>query len=207
MIKTLSIGTLLLLLTVTCKSQSLPDNINISSSPNGIVALPNTVPATYISNGFVKYTKIECPNGEAIHFIAQNLISDAQILYARTLLEFYLKDFPGSQYGENKTNITNTMGTNDATLMLVNGTHSPGNEPNINAQSLYQNEIAVPGHTWYQTNNYNYRDAAFEEILHLMHDMGIGIDGANSIPNPALMTYQLEISSSQDNADNNKYQK
>jgi hypothetical protein len=203
----LSLGILLLLLNTSCNSQALPDNIDISSAPNGIVSLPNSVPAAYISNGFVKYTKIQCPNGEAIHFVAQNLISDAQIIYARTLLEFYLKDFPGSQYGANKTTVTNTMGTNNATLMLVNGTHSPGNEPNINAQPLYQNEMAVPGHTWYQTNDYNHRDAAFEEILHMMHDMGIGVDGAPAgIPNAALPAYQTEIRAAQDNADNNNYQ-
>jgi hypothetical protein len=195
------------LLNTSCNSQVLPDNINISSAPNGIVALPSTVPAAYISNGFVKYTKIQCPNGEAIHFVAQNLISDAQIIYARTLLEFYLKDFPGSQYGANKTAVINTMGTNNATLMLVNGTHSPGNEPSINAQPLYQNEMAVPGHTWYQTNDYNHRDAAFEEILHMMHDMGIGVDGTPAgIPNAALPAYQTEIRAAQDNADNNNYQ-
>ena len=62
------------------KAQTLPDNIDISNSPNGIVPLPASVPATFSSNGFVKYTKIQCPNGEAIHFIAQNLITDAQII-------------------------------------------------------------------------------------------------------------------------------
>lgn len=205
--KLLSTGILILSLNIACKSQSLPDNIDISTSPNGIVALPNSVPTTFASNGFVKYTKIQCPNGEAIHFIAQNQISNAQLINARSLLQFYLTDLPGSQYGADKSAVMNTLGTNDALLMLVNGTHSPGNEPNINGQPLYQNEMAVPGHAWYQTNDYNnHRDASFEEILHLVHDMGIGVDGANSIPNPALMPYQLEIRAAQDNADDNNYQ-
>jgi len=186
------------------KAQSLPDNIDISTSPNGIVALPSTVPAVFANNGFVKYTKIQCPNGQAIHFIAQNLISDAQIIYARTLLEFYLTNLPGSQYGADKSAVINSMGTNDAMLMLVNGTHAPGNEPNINAQGLYQNEMSVPGHTWYQTNDYNHRDAAFEEILHLMHDRGIGVDGPNSTPG-ALPAYQTEIRAAQNNAILNNY--
>jgi hypothetical protein len=185
-------------------AQSLPDNIDISTSPNGIVALPTTVPATFASNGFVKYTKIQCPNGEAIHFIAQNLISDAQIIYTRTLLEFYLTNLPGSQYGADKSAVINSMGTNDAMLMLVNGTHAPGNEPSINAQGLYQNEVSVPGHTWYQTNDYTHRDAAFEEILHLMHDKGIGVDGPNSTPG-ALPAYQTEIRAAQNNAILNNY--
>jgi hypothetical protein len=188
-------------------AQELPDNIDISSSPNGIVALPSSVPAIFASNGFVKYTKIQCPNGEAIHFIAQDLISDAQILYCKTLLEFYLTDFEGAQYGTDKTAVKNTMGTNNAMLMLVNGTHIEGQEPNIYAQPLYQNEIAVPGHTWYQTNDYdNHRDAAFEEILHLMHDMGIGVDGTpEGIPNAALPAFQTEIRAAQNNAISNNY--
>jgi hypothetical protein len=204
--KLLSVGIVFLFVTIACKAQVLPDNIDISTSANGIVALPNTVPATFASNGFVKYTKIQCPNGEAIHFIAQNLISDAQILYAKAILEFYLTDFAGSQYGANKTGVKNTMGTNNAMLMLVNGTHIEGQEPNINAQGLYQNEVTVPGHLWYQTNDYNnHRDAAFEEILHLMHDMGIGVDGTNSISNGALPAYQTEIRAAQNNAILNNY--
>jgi|GEM_PF-806719 len=187
-------------------AQSLPDNIDISTNALGVVALPSTVPAIYVSNGFVKYTKIACPNGEAIHFIAQNNISDAMIVNARSILQFYLTDFSGSQYGADKTAVMNTMGTNDATLMLVNGSHIEGQEPTINAQPLYQNEMQVPGHAWYQTNNYDYRDASFEEILHMMHDMGIGVDGPNSIPNGALPAFQTEIRAAQDNADNNNFQ-
>lgn len=198
LLSALSIGSL-----NNSNAQFLPDNIDISTNALGIVPLPNSVPAIYLSNNFVKYTKIDCPNGEAIHFIAQNNISDAQIVNARSILQFYLTNYSGSQYGSDKTTVINTMGTNNATLMLVNGSHSPGNEPSIMAQPLYQNEMQVPGHTWYQNNNYDFRDASFEEILHMMHDMGIGVDGPNSISNPALPAFQTEIRAAQDNADNN----
>ena len=50
------------------------------------------------------------------------------------------------------------------------------------------------------TNDFDHRDAAFEEILHLIHDMGIGVDGSNSISNPALPEYQAEIRAAQINA-------
>ena len=59
MIKTLSIGTLLLLLTVTCKSQSLPDNINISSNSstsvdevqmNNVLVYPNPADKQIVIN-------------------------------------------------------------------------------------------------------------------------------------------------------------
>lgn len=193
---------LIAILSINAYSQSLPDNIDISGGFYGVVELPSTVPAAFANGGFVKYTKIQCPNGEAIHFVAQDQVTDAMVVRARTLLEFYLKDLPGSEFGADKTNVTNTMGTNDATLVLMNGAHGEGPEPTVNGQELYQNEMTVEGSDWYQNNNFEYRDASFEEILHMMHDMGIGVDGPNSISNPALPAYQQEIRAAQDNADN-----
>ncbi len=179
----------------------LQDNYDISGSPNGVIAMPYTQGA-YAS--FVKYTKIQAPNGKAIHIMAQNLITDAQIVRARNILQFYLTNVPDSQYGADKTAVVNAMGTNGAMLMLLNGSDGTATPPNINAQPLYQNEMAVEGHAWYINNNYEHRDASFEEILHLMHDYGIGVD-TNGTPSPigALPAYQAEIRAAQDNADNN----
>ena len=204
-ITTISCSIFLTLFLNASQAQSLPDNIDISNSPNGVVDLPSTVPAAYISDGFVKYTKIPCPNGEAIHFIAQNNISIAQIVRARTILEFYLKDVPGSQFGSNKEIVKNRMGTNDATLLLLNGSDNGMNDPSVNGQPLYEEEMAVEGSAWYQNNNFDHRDASFEEILHMMHDMGIGVDGPNSIPNPALPELQVEIRAAQQNACANNF--
>ncbi len=61
----------------------------------------------------------------------------------------------------------------------------------------------VQGHSWYMNQNYTHRDAAFEEILHFVHDNGIGVDGANTMPG-ALPKYQAEIRKAQQNALNNK---
>ncbi len=182
----------------------LLDTYDITTSPNGVIPIPSGLGSTYSS--FVKYTKIQAPNGEAIHFIAQNALTDAQIVRARNILTFYLTDFPGSQYGSDKTAVMNKMGTNNAILMLLNGSDD-GNPPQIDGQPLYQNEIAVEGHAWYTTNDYNdHRDASFEEILHWMHDYGIGVDN-NGTPSPygALPAYQAEIRAAQDNADNNNF--
>ncbi len=46
----------------------------------------------------------------------------------------------------------------------------------LDGQPLYQSEIQVEGHRWYIEQNYDHRDATFEEILHLVHDTGIGVD-------------------------------
>ncbi len=203
--KTTVLITSLLFLSLIGTAQTLPDNIDISTSATGVVPLPGTVNSSYINGGFVKYTKIECPNGEAIHFIAQSNITEAMIVRARTILEFYLTDVPGSQYGDDKSNVKNTMGTNDATLLLMNGSDDGTNDPTVNGQPLYEEEMAVEGHSWYQNNNYDHRDASFEEILHMMHDMGIGVDGPNSIPNPALPAFQLDIRAAQLNANANNF--
>ncbi len=181
----------------------LLDTYDISTSPNGVIPMPSGVGSNYSS--FTKYTKIQAPNGQAIHFIAQNALTDAQIVRARNILAFYLTDLPGSQYGSDKSVVMNKMGTNNAILMLLNGSDD-GNPPEVDGQPLYQNEIAVEGHAWYTNNNYDHRDAAFEEILHLMHDYGIGVDN-NGTPSPygALPDYQAEIRAAQDNADNNNF--
>ena len=192
---------LIAFISISCKAQLL-DTYNIGTSPNGVIAMPTGLGASYSS--FVKYTKIQAPNGQAIHFLAQNAITDAQIVRARNILQFYLTNIPGSQYGADKTAVINKMGTNEGTILLINGSDGDSNPPNINGQHLYQNEMAVEGHSWYINNNYDHRDAAYEEILHMMHDVGIGVDGANTTPG-ALPAYQTEIRAAQDNADNNNF--
>ncbi|MCG8330340.1 MAG: T9SS type A sorting domain-containing protein [Chitinophagales bacterium] len=176
----------------------LLDNYDISTSPNGIIPMPSGLPSAYSS--FVKYTKIQAPNGQAVHFIAQDAITDAQMLRARNILQFYLTNLPGSEYGVDKTAVLNQMGTNEAILMLLNGSDGDVNPPNVFGQPLYQNEMAVEGHAWYINNDFEeHRDASFEEILHLMHDTGIGVDGPNSFPG-VLADYQAEIRAAQENA-------
>ncbi len=63
---------------IYCSSNAqLADNYDISTSQNGVIPMPVTS-GNYST--FVKYTKIQAPNGQAIHIIAQNLITDAQII-------------------------------------------------------------------------------------------------------------------------------
>lgn len=192
---------LLMLISFSCKAQLL-DTYDISTSTNGVIAMPTGLGANYST--FVKYTKIQAPNGQAIHFLAQNAITNAQIVRARNILQFYLTNTPGSQYGDDKTAVINKMGTNEATLLLINGSDGDSNPPNINGQHLYQNEMAVEGHAWYTANDYNHRDAAYEEILHMMHDVGVGVDGANTTSG-ALPDFQTEIRAAQNNSDNNNF--
>ncbi len=157
----------------------------------------------YNAKNFNRYTKVTAPNGKAIHIVAQDKLSDEQIIRSRGILEFYLTDFPGSQYGGNKSAVANKMAQNNAVLVLLNG-QDDGSNPigdQVTGQPLYQNEIQVEGGKWYMNQNYEHRDASFEEILHFVHDNGIGVD-ENGTPSPigALPAYQEEIRTAQQNA-------
>ncbi len=86
-------------------------------------------------------------------------------------------------------------------MCLLNG-QDDGSNPvgkKVNGQPLYQNEIQVEGHAWYMNQDYEHRDAAFEEILHFVHDNGIGVDGQNTLPGAA-PAFQAEIRAAQQNA-------
>ncbi len=145
------------------------------------------------------------PNGGAIHIVAQDKISDEQIIRCRSILQFYLTDYKGSVYGADKSAVANKMAENKAILCLLNG-QDDGKNPmgnKVSGQPLYQNEIQVEGGKWYMAQNYEHRDASFEEILHFVHDNGIGVDG-NGTFRGALPAFQKEIRKTQKNALSNK---
>lgn len=183
------------LLGTGAQAQTLPDNIDISSSPNGVVALPSSVSPVF-TNVFDRYTKIVAPNGQAIHLLIQNQVSDAKAVRAREVMRFFLTDAPGSQYGADKTAIANRMGNNEAALVYFNteqaaqqAFNGPLGNANIFAQDLYSTESVVEGTNAY-TNNTN-RDATFEEVFHLVHGAGI---------QPVLPGYHQEMTAAKNQA-------
>ena len=187
-------------------TQSLPDNIDITGTETGVVPLPENIHSAWKQEGFVHYTKVTAPNGGSIHIAAQEAISQAQIIRSRNVLEHFLTDFPGSKYGDDKSAVVNAMADNEAILLLLNGRDDGRNEPDLPGQWLFEEELTVEGSDWYMNNVYEgHRDATFEEILHLVHDAGIGVDGHNSMPG-ALSEYQVEIRNATDHAMANDYQ-
>ena len=161
--------------------------------------IPSNLGKEYSAN-FNRYTKVVTPNGGKIHIVAQSNLTDEQIVRARSTLEHFLKNYPGSKYGNNKSELANKMAENGAILTLLNGQDDGNNPVEVNGQALFENEIQVEGHPWYINQDYNnHRDATYEEILHLVHDYGIGIDGHNSFPG-AMPKYQSEIRQAQKNA-------
>ncbi len=193
---------LFLIMTSCKKENTTPQQSNNLDASLEIEAVPSSLGNSYTSN-FDRYTKVTTPNGGSIHIVAQNNITNEQIVRCRNILNHYLTDYPGSVYGNDKSAIANKMAENNAILTLLNGQDDGSNSVQVNGQPLYQNEIQVEGHSWYTNQNFEeHRDAAFEEILHLVHDTGIGVDGPNTNPGAA-PNYQTEIRAAQQNAINN----
>ena len=142
----------------------------------------------YRADGFTKYTEVIAPNGKVIPIIAQKGVRDIAVARARNLLKFFLTDVPESKYGSDKSGVANAMANNHAMLMMPEGAHREGKEPKIEAQPLFESETPVDGSTWYIKNNWEHRDAAFEEIFHLVHDAGIGTYMRGALP-----AYQREL--------------
>jgi len=209
--KTFKLITSLLMISaiISCASCSTDDSIitpitpvsvtpvDTSASDLGITTVPTSLGSDYTSN-FISYTSVTTPNGGSIHIVAQNLITNEQIVRCRGILEHYLKNYSGSTYGADKSAVANKMAENGAILTLLNGQDDGSNNVQVNGQPLFQNEIQVEGHSWYTNQNYEHRDAAYEEILHLVHDYGIGVDGPNNNPGGAPQ-FQSEIRTSQQN--------
>lgn len=120
------------------------------------------------SKYYSKYIDYIAPNGKPIRILAQDKVTDSQVLYAYALLEFYLSNL--------SDDVANKMAENEAILIIPNGTHGE-TKMSMNAmlgQELYQNEISNIGSQWYMENDYEHREAGMEEIFHLVHDFGIG---------------------------------
>jgi len=161
--------------------------LSCQEDSNVIIPTPEAF-SNYKSWGFDRYTEIVAPNGKPIRIFAADKVSDEMVHRARNVLRFFLTEVPGSQYGEDKATVANKMADNGATLMLPNGEHEEGNEPPFDAQPLYEAEMTVEGGAWYLENDWEHRDATFEEIFHLVHDAGIGTYMPGALPD-----YQAEL--------------
>ena len=156
---------------------TLPE-IDISTSPDGIVALPDDVPEVFREH-FVQYTKVVAPNGKPIHILAQDGWTRDQIQHGREVLEFLLTDHPGSVYGSDKTAVANAMADRKATMVFFDTEDDLmaafdgglGDATDLAMQDLRANESPAVGDPDYMAHAT--RDASYEEIWHLVHDYGV----------------------------------
>jgi hypothetical protein len=196
----LTLVPLLALSLSACMAAQPPVSTAISAQQQalGISAVPDDLASTYsTARRFNRYTSVVAANGKAIHIVAQDGLTDGQIIRARAVLQHYLTNFAGSEFGSDKTAVANQMASNGATLMLLNGSDDGRNPAaGLDGQPLYHDEIQVEGGPWYMRQDYEHRDATYEEILHLVHDYGIGVDGDTYVTG-ALPGYQAEIRAAQ----------
>jgi len=141
------------------------------------------------------------PNSKPIHIFAQNEISNEQLIFARDLLAFYLEDVPGSKHGSDKSEVANKMAENGATLVMRNGYDGKYrlNIRGTRGQPLYDEKTIPVGTPEYLDDTGEYRDASFEEIIHLVQDTGIGIDIEGYVEGSA-PEFQKEIRAALNNA-------
>ena len=194
----------LFIILISC-SYDNSENKSIGQA-NPELGIENIIPLSLgkeYSVNFNRYTKVKTPDGGVIHIVAQSNLSEEQIVRSRSILEHFLENFEGSKYGNDKSELANRMARNGAILTLLNGQDDGNNPVQVTGQALYENEIQVEGGQWYINQDFNHRDATYEEILHLVHDYGIGIDGHNSFPG-VMPEFQSEIRKAQEYALKNK---
>lgn len=192
------------LMSVSCKSEeSKKDKVvpsfTLESDDYGITTeFPSSLPKSY-TQYFTRYAGFKAPNGKYIHIVAQDQLTTLQIYRCRNILQFYLTNVPETLYGQDKTMVANHIADSGAVLLLMNGQDDGTNDPRVEGQPLYCNEIQHEGGDWYMNQNYEHRDASYEEILHFMHDYGIGVDGPNA-QEGALPEFQKVIRAAQKHA-------
>lgn len=173
----------------TVKSTNLKDNLQLQVKKN--IKNPNY--KVYISENdiqrdlsklggiyqkyYTKFIQYIAPNGKPITIVAQDKVTDEQMIYAYNQLSFYLEDY--GTYKKDK--VANNIANSGAVLVMPNGADGESKIPNeaLRGQPLYQMEVPVVGSKWYIDNDYEHRDAAFEEIFHMVHDYGIGIKSSH----------------------------
>lgn len=190
------------------KVEGLSCQESVATTPALIKTTTPSSLGSFYSTNFNRYIGYMAPNGKPIHIVAQSQITDEQMLRSYNILKHYLTNYSGSKYGVDKSAVANAMANNNAILALLNG-QDDGSNPiagQVSGQPLYQNEIQLEGHDWYMTQDYSHRDASYEEILHFVHDNGIGVDASDGTPSSigALPAYQAEIRAAQKNGLSNQ---
>ena len=190
------------------KSTSQP-TIGLASQAHGISieAVPSQF-SDYSKAGYNRYVSVKAPNGKSIHILIMDRLSEYQIVKAVNVLNHYLTPVAGTKYGDkdSKRDIANAMANNGAILKLMNYHDEPRYNDDLDGQPLFEEEIQVEGGDWYVRQDYeDHRDASYEEILHLVHDYGIGVLNAPEGGVTAMPEFQREFNTIQKQALNQAY--
>ncbi|ARP40245.1 hypothetical protein [Vibrio syngnathi] len=212
--KTLSLATLATaIFLIGCGSNQNKSLFNQANAAPSVVhgvtieAVPSQF-AEYSQAGYNRYVAVNAPNGKSIHILIMDRLSNYQIVKAVNVLNHYLTPVDGTKYGstDSKREIANAMANNGAILKLMNYYDDPRYNDELAGQPLFEEEIQVEGGEWYVQQNYReHRDAAYEEILHLVHDYGIGVFNSPEDAVTALPEFQKEFNAIQRQALHHAY--
>ena len=176
---------LLAIVIVSCNKEELYSDLSKLSGSGVIEIGPHNVSGK-IGKVFSKYVYTSAPNGGRIEIFGTAGVSDEKMLYALDILEQYLTS-DGDLYKKNhKEVIANSMANKRCALAFFDTEEQF--EDNIakvffagyNMQDLYATESLG-----------TFRDASYEEILHLVHNYGIA---------PTLFKFQIKLQKANDDA-------
>ena len=129
-------------------------------------------------NVAARYTHLATENGDLIPILIQDDFTIEQVAHVRRVLESYMVDIAGSQWGGNKSMVANAIGATNAILFLLNDENEYENphiwslmDAGVMGQDLLSTEVFPEGSDAYM--NSTRRDATYEEVLHFVHGFGL----------------------------------
>ncbi len=152
----------------TSESVASLQNLDISTGELNVIVLPSSVDKG-IRDVFKWYTMILAPNGKPIHILGQDQWTIEKMAYVRSVMEHYLYSDYSLTYG-NKIEVSNAIANNNGAMTMYNTSAS---EAPVTGQDLQANETVMVGSPEYIDGSI--RNAAFEEILHFVHDHGLAV--------------------------------
>lgn len=151
--------------------------IDISNSVNGIISMPEDDNSLFSSIAS-RYTHLTVSNGGVIPILIQDEIEDYKVLHIRGILESFLKDVPGTQWGNDKSSISNAIASNNAMIFLLNDESEIENSDlislfdlGVDGQIIISDNIVSEGTSEY-INGLN-NDLSYQLILDFIYNHGI----------------------------------
>lgn len=190
---------------MTTEPWDFDDEILLGPDPYGleaivcdavIVPLPEHVDAV-LQEHFDRYTRVITAEGRPIHVLVSPEWHPDQVLHVRKVLQHYLGLGDYDTPTEAQLAVADAMADRRATMVLFEdqpamerALSGPLGELQLGMQDLRANECPAPGDADYMAHRT--RDAAYEEILHLVHQYGI---------RPGLPEYDRELQAGNDAAE------
>ncbi|MCT4603374.1 MAG: hypothetical protein N4A59_10790 [Marinifilum sp.] len=170
----------------SCSKEELYNDLDTLTG-EGVIKIDQSKVSGKIGRVFSKYAYIEAPNGGKIAIFGTSGVSDEQMIYAKKIMKQYL-DIEGDLYKSgHKEIIANSLANKRAALTFWD---------DQNQAEEHLDKISTLGYSMqdlYATESLNSgsRDASYEEILHLVHNLGIA---------PTLFKYQQRLQKANDAA-------